>query len=299
MLATFVILPVHNRRDITLRCLGHLRQIGALDSARIVVVDDGSTDGTADAVRAAYPGVEILFGDGNLFWTGAIVLGMRHAMKQGAACCVWLNDDSHPPAGAIEQLVRYALASNCIASAMNNYLGCNPPALIFPYRKTWLGLRPATEVDAQGLINADASRGNLVAIPRAIVNAIGYPDAANLPHYFGDTDYTLRATRAGYRCVVDPGLEVLDIEHTGNWDESWLTTRRPLREIWRRFALRQASTYWWANWVYFRRHWGVWHGTLLFAAPYVRLTLISVVRLLLPPKWLGRLRPGRANASKS
>jgi glycosyltransferase involved in cell wall biosynthesis len=52
---TFVIIPVRNRREITLRCLRHLRDCGDLEEMCVIVVDDGSTDGTSEAVQRESP----------------------------------------------------------------------------------------------------------------------------------------------------------------------------------------------------------------------------------------------------
>ncbi len=293
---TTLILPTYNRCAITLRCLEHLRATGVFGWAGVVMVDDGSTDGTAAAVRADFPEVTVLTGDGNLFWSGAIALGMRHAMQEGSACCVWLNDDSHPVPGAVERIVRRALADDSIVSGLGRFVGRDgtaAPLTFHALRKSRWGLSPrppASRPDPEELIPVDACRGNLVAVPRKIIDAIGYPDAVNLPQYFGDTDYTLRATGAGFRCWVDPIAVVEEKEFSGNWDESWLTTRRPLRQIWARFGLKPASMYWRARWVYYRRHWGFPRGSLLFASPYLRLALISLVRCLVPVRWISRLR---------
>jgi GT2 family glycosyltransferase len=68
----FIIIPVHNRKQITLNCLKSLSKNGDLGRYHVVVVDDGSTDGTAEAIQALYPDIVVLHGDGNLWWTGAI-----------------------------------------------------------------------------------------------------------------------------------------------------------------------------------------------------------------------------------
>jgi GT2 family glycosyltransferase len=68
----YIIIPVHNRKQITIACLENLNACDDLQKYHVIVVDDGSTDGTAEAIRSQYPIVEILTGDGNLWWTGAI-----------------------------------------------------------------------------------------------------------------------------------------------------------------------------------------------------------------------------------
>lgn len=68
----FLVIPVRNRREITLRCLRHLRDHRDLDWLNVIVVDDGSTDGTSEAVRKEFREVQLVQGNGDLWWTGAI-----------------------------------------------------------------------------------------------------------------------------------------------------------------------------------------------------------------------------------
>ncbi|WP_051030555.1 glycosyltransferase family 2 protein [Halothece sp. PCC 7418] len=102
----YIIIPVHNRKNITLKCLETLKQCGDLDRYYTIVVDDGSTDGTSEAITNLYPEVTILTGDGNLWWTGAIRKGMEYAYERGAEYFIWLNDDTFPYNNAIPFLVQ-------------------------------------------------------------------------------------------------------------------------------------------------------------------------------------------------
>jgi len=70
-----VLMAAHNRRDTTLLCLRSLFE-GRLDNVHLSVtlVDDGSNDGTADAIRLQFPSVAIIHGDGTLFWSRAMAL---------------------------------------------------------------------------------------------------------------------------------------------------------------------------------------------------------------------------------
>jgi GT2 family glycosyltransferase len=92
--AVYAVIPVHNRRPITRQCLLCLHQ-QTFSNLKIIVVDDGSTDGTSEMIRAEFPEVILLHGDGNLWWTGATNMGVRYAMSQ---CCkedyiLIINDD--------------------------------------------------------------------------------------------------------------------------------------------------------------------------------------------------------------
>jgi len=70
--AFYIIIPVHNRKSLTLACLENLKTNGDLQKYQVIVVDDGSCDRTSEEVTANYPEATILKGDGNLWWTGAI-----------------------------------------------------------------------------------------------------------------------------------------------------------------------------------------------------------------------------------
>ncbi len=56
----YILIPVHNRKQTTLACLGVLGQNGDLERYHVVIVDDGSTDGTAEAIHSLYPDITIL-----------------------------------------------------------------------------------------------------------------------------------------------------------------------------------------------------------------------------------------------
>jgi GT2 family glycosyltransferase len=81
-----VVMITWNRRDEVLRSLGHLTALP--ERPRVVVVDNGSTDGTAEAVRERYPGVEVLPAGGNV-GAAARTLGVRHVSTPYVA----LSDD--------------------------------------------------------------------------------------------------------------------------------------------------------------------------------------------------------------
>ena len=67
-----IVIPVHNRKQYTRDCL-HSLQKQTISSYRVIIVDDGSTDGTREMLRREFPEVIVLTGDGNLFWTGQLL----------------------------------------------------------------------------------------------------------------------------------------------------------------------------------------------------------------------------------
>src|SRR5258705_6257484 len=89
----YIVIPVHNRKEFTRNCLYSL-QYQTVSGHRIIVVDDGSTDGTGEMLAKEFPEVIVLSGNGNLFWSAAINLGIRHALTNGAEFILTLNNDT-------------------------------------------------------------------------------------------------------------------------------------------------------------------------------------------------------------
>lgn len=107
----WVVTPVHNRRRFTepfLRCL-HRQSWTRL---HIVIVDDGSTDGTTEMIRDSFPGVTLLRGNGNLWWTAAVNLGIRHVLSEAHAAdyVLVMNDDLEVESDFVDTLLRFAAA---------------------------------------------------------------------------------------------------------------------------------------------------------------------------------------------
>ena len=279
----FVIIPVHNRREITLGCLGRLDSAGVLTWANVVVVDDGSTDGTAAAIRKNFPGVILVEGDGNLWWTGGIVSGMQEAVRRDAEMIVWLNDDCRPRPWAMRALVDHTRESGAI-SVGQTFSSVAPPYT--GWTKTRWGQR-SVQCDAGTVAACDAFPGNLVALPRKVVEQIGYPDAESFPHVFADADYGLRARRRGFQIHVLGDAQADGVDSANPRAASWLLDERPARQIFQPLLQRTGSMHPLTSWRFLTRCWG-WRGALIWAGSYLRLALFLAIKSVVPRSWLLR-----------
>ncbi len=281
----YLVIPVHNRKKITLHCLETLGSQGVFQWASVIVVDDGSTDGTAATISRLFPQVEILHGDGSLWWTGAIALGMARAMQRGADFVIWLNDDSPPEKGALQKLVKAAYRTGGLVSGVTrtetdfSYGG---------YRKTWKGLEPvAPESTApNGLIPCDSTNGNCVCLPRDLIEKVGPPRFRRVPHYHGDTDYSLSVRRAGLDCYLHPEAVCESRHHMKEIFRSWLLSDRPIFKVWKDVFSVRSSLYWKACWAVYLRHWNPAVGFFLFSRPYAKLIVTTLFRLMFPLRLL-------------
>jgi GT2 family glycosyltransferase len=283
---TTIIIPCFNRKAITLGCLRRLTDTGASAGFRVLVVDDASTDGTAEAVAQEFPEVEVLHGGGELYWTGAIELGMRHAVSQGASCCVWLNDDLIVVDGAIGSIVELAMRESAMVTAQGVIRLANSELWYFwILLKQQYGLKQLEPTRGSlEPVAVDTCRGNMVAIPRAVIEKIGYPDGYNIPHLAGDSDYGLRATAAGIPCLLLTSAVFFELEVIRTDNHSWLLSDKPVTEIWKAAVSKRGVLYPRMVVVYNLRHWGL-RGAVVIVRDFSRLIFIILLKLTVP-KWV-------------
>lgn len=195
----WILIPVHQRRELTLRCLRHLRATQGDAAATVAVIDAASADGTADAVRREFPAVQVLPVSADHWWTGAIAHGMQAAAAAGAPAVLWLNDDCLPDPGCIARLLDQAVGTEPAVSGAVCRDEANRPVPTAFIGRTSLSVPPA----GAGNARVDGLSGFCVAVPQAAWTAAGFPDAARFPHYCGDTAFTLAAGRAGVPVRLD------------------------------------------------------------------------------------------------
>ena len=282
LLKVYIIIPVHNRKAITLQCLDNLQALGILQKYNIVVVDDGSQDGTSAAITRLYPDIVILSGDGNLWWTGSIKLGMEYGYEKGADYFIWLNDDTFPLLGTIEGLIEVCqnqsspiiASSQCYASldlTIPSYGAC---------KKVHGNLVPFYSTTDQ-LIVADAVSGNLVCLPCSVVEDIGYPPSQQCPQY-GDVPYTYQAKKWGYNIQVYTTYKAVCLP---NKQPPWLLGEDSVYSIWQSFFSPKSYFYFKFHWYWCMKFYG-WSGIFIFIRPYWQLLRVAILRSLFPKNWL-------------
>jgi GT2 family glycosyltransferase len=260
-----VLITVFNRRETTLLGLRSLfaQELPAGHRLRVILADDGSTDGTSEAVSREFPEVEILRGDGNLYWVGGMQLAWRAARP--ADFYFWFNDDVDLRPGALLKLLEIYEASG---SSETIAVGatCDPVAKKTCTggirRRSWHNVRV---MDPNGEVQmCDSINGNIVLVPRQAEERIGMMDD-RFTHIFADADYGIRARKCGIPVLLAP-------DHLGECQLNSLrnTTFDPnltIRERWKRFfgpkGYRPPDEWW----VFVHRH--APHPKVLYwAAPY-------------------------------
>lgn len=264
-----VIMACHNRRDTSVRCLRALAaQQEAGVSISLFVTDDGSTDGTVQAIQALWPGATILAGDGSLYWAAAMALAERQAVRQRPDYVLWLNDDTELRPGAVRTLLEqahvhpHAIIVGATVSPTDGRVTYGGRRRIddHPQRFRSLGLSESAQ-------RADTFNGNVVLIPSDVRSRVG-PIDDRFPHAYADDDYGLRAQRLGVPIWQAPGAvaaceaNLKGPELSGGWLHRWKELQSPTGLPWR------------AQVRYLRRH-GDWRWPLWLAAGQLRRVVLG------------------------
>jgi GT2 family glycosyltransferase len=257
-----VVMTCHNRRDTTVACLRALAAQRSAADLSLFVTDDGSSDGTADAIRDVWPDATIIPGPGSLYWAAGMALAEVAALTSDPDYLLWLNDDTVVKPGALEHLLALSDGNPTavIVGATQDPETGSPTyggRVRVDYHPQRFRLLPIAEAPQR----ADTFNGNLVLVPKAAHVRIGPIDGA-FPHAYADDDYGLRATALGVPIFQVPGTVATcrdnDIQlPSGGLASRWRHLQSPKGLPWRAQAR------------YLRRH-GDWRWPLLLVGGQVR-----------------------------
>jgi GT2 family glycosyltransferase len=201
-----------NGREDTLTCLRSLRELRD-DDTEVVCVDNGSTDGSVEAVRAEYPEVHLVENGRNLGFSGGNNAGIGHALERGAQWVVLVNNDAVLAPDAIERLRAAARARTAAGMLAGKLFFDEPPDRIwFAGQRFWPALGYSGRPRGYGRSDApqyrqpgptDRAVGAFMAVSRALIDQIGALDD-ELFAYGEDVDWSLRAREAGFEVWFVP-----------------------------------------------------------------------------------------------
>jgi predicted SAM-dependent methyltransferase/GT2 family glycosyltransferase len=232
-----VLLPVHNRREVT---LGFVRCLSAqtYQAIRLLLIDDGSTDGTETAVRAAYPSVEVMRGPGSWWWAGCLQRGLHRLAREGtnnSDVVLFANDDTTFAPDYVERAIQY-LAGKQGCMLLSRYLDATTGRV--EESGVCADLRTLAFLEAKdpATINCLSTRGLFVRW--GDVKRIGGLHPVLLPHYWSDYEYTMRALRKGLTAFTSESVWIeANASLSGTRDLSSLSGWRFLSELFSRRCL--------------------------------------------------------------
>ena len=181
-------------------------------SAAVMVVDNGSSDGSVLALAAEFPQVDVLALPTNLRFAGGNNRGVRRALEAGADAVMLLNNDTeadpalferlllaleqYPEAGAVAPLIYFAAPSRQIWYAGGR---CTPALGLAAHR----GLRTLDRGQYRSVERTGYLTGCCLLARRAAWEQVGLLDERYFI-YAEDADWSLRARRMGLALLFVP-----------------------------------------------------------------------------------------------
>ncbi len=235
-----ILIPVFNPPESLADYLQAIKDPDESLLENLILIDDGSTNGVVENLKDRFPEIEVLRGDGNLWWAGGMKVGMVRALELNVDAVVWLNHDCTPDPGAIRGLA--SLAAQEGTGAVSGWCYCREDSA-FGVSPGFRNFKEITkdELEGGGLITVDGVNGNCTAISAASIRAVGFPETEFHPHY-GDGPYTWRLHQGGFINKVCPKFRAaLDREFERCVDEGGHSM------IWDTPLFEKLRYYWFSN----------------------------------------------------
>ena len=236
-----VIVLTWNRRQDTLACLESISHI-TYPNYRVIVVDNGSSDGTIESISAQYPDVVLMVNERNLGFSGGFNVGLRYALRHGADFMLILNNDTIVSANLLEELIEPAAPPNVGMVAPKIYYYAEPTRIwsvggachSVTLEMTHKGDGQIDRGQWERVIERDFLVGCALLMKRSMLEQIGLFDTGFQPAYYEDIDFCLRARRAGYRLLLAPQAKLWHKVATtsgghGSPQERYLMARHSVR----------------------------------------------------------------------
>jgi len=203
-----IIVNYRNLHD-TINCVNSILQNNTgLFSIQVILVDNGSNDGSLTEIKSAFPSIKVIGLDHNLGFAGANNIAILHALKNGADYVFLLNNDAVVMPSTIEKLLEVFNKDSKIGIVGATVLDHENPKIIdnmgakISYYTGYSKFIANGDLYHENLksIDVDYTSGAAMVIKREVIDSVGL-----LPEYYflygEEKDYCVRAKQKGYRIV--------------------------------------------------------------------------------------------------
>jgi GT2 family glycosyltransferase len=213
--STVVIILNWNGYQMTSDCIGSLMAMDAADY-EIVVVDNGSGDGSAGLLARDFPQITMLSQSSNLGFAAGCNVGMRYALARGAEYILLLNNDTYVASDFLREM-RRAMGSNPRIALVcpKIYFADQPNMLWYAGAdfSLWTGTpkhRGWKEIDRGQFdqhLEISQGTGCAMLVRCRVVRDLGLLDE-RFWAYIEDLDWSVRFLKSGYRLAFAPKARI-------------------------------------------------------------------------------------------
>ena len=211
-----------NNNQLLKECLENVYS-NTFKNLYVVVVDDNSTDGTAEMIIHHYPKVKILIGSGEYWWTRGTNVAIKQCLAVGCDYIMVLNPDVKIPREGIKILydtsLRYpdSIIAPVVVDSSNQHKVWWAGSV---WKKVWrippvwsskYLYKTGSNINylSSEIYETSEAHGRAVLIPSHIFKKVGLYNQELFPHYGADTDFSFRVWNAGYSVLINPQIKVL------------------------------------------------------------------------------------------
>ncbi len=209
-----VLLTCFNRKDKTIASLTALRSAfegsGKDWQMSIYLTDDGSTDGTSEAVKEHFPEANILKGNGSLYWAGGMRNSWKEAVKGDYDAYLLLNDDTNVYPHLFDAVMethqfceeKYGMGGIYVGTTVDAHTKkASYGGAVFTNR--FLAKMKRLEPQDKP-IPCELGNANILWVSKNVVDKIGMLSEGYV-HGMADYDYTMEATKKNLPVLIMPG----------------------------------------------------------------------------------------------
>jgi len=204
-----IVIVSYNKRDLLAKCLDSIEENTSEPEYEIIVVDNGSKDGTDELLKERYPRVKIIRNETNVGFAKANNQAMREALKNGPKYFFLLNNDTTVHRGWLEEAVKLAESQADIGIVGGKLLFPDGKiqhagGILSPKGPLHVRIRQDNSDLYDRVAEVDFVLGAALLIKRDVIEKIGLFDEGFSPAYFEEVDWCTRARRSGYKILYSP-----------------------------------------------------------------------------------------------
>ncbi len=217
-----IIIPVFNRINDTKKIISNLRVQNTSEEIKVLIIDDGSTDGTSEWLKSQKD-LFFLRGNGKLLWGGAINLGINYIIKNhpNDEWILLINNDLEVKKDYVDNLLKIAkinypaAVGSVIKNKKNEIVSLGPK--IDPFKLEVKEIYRKNLVFKKNILkDVDALSGRGVIYPlKSIIEAKGI-NSKIFPHYYGDYSLSMKIKKKGYKLITSMEAIVFTDENFEN-----------------------------------------------------------------------------------